>query len=364
MLHHLEEPIFLIDRHKVKQNINSVLSKLDEEITFTPHFKTHQSHQIGRMYRELGISGIKVSSLKMASYFADDGWNDVTVAFPFHKGMIQRVNVLADKCNISVFVNNMEACNALLEKVSQPVSVYIEIDSGYGRSGVSHHHRSKIDALVSKITSSSWLHFKGFYTHAGDSYESRTKDEIMYYHERTEAAFRSLKEKYKSRYPQLRLCSGDTPTASIVEKFGVINEISAGNLVYYDLVQAQIGSCRVDDIAVALAAPVAEVKPGKKQVIVHGGAVHLSKDALEHKQYGTIFGLPVFLNTDNQNKINGWSRPLNNSFVISLSQEHGILQIDEEYINKLEMGSPIGILPVHSCLTANLMHNRKQLIGQ
>jgi len=71
-----------------------------------------------------------------------------------------------------------------------------------------------------------------------------------------------------------------------------------------------------------------------------------------------IFGKMVELNN------NGWSKSRKGCFLKSISQEHGILRVDEKTFNSLRIGLIIGILPVHSCMTADLMGSYTDLEGQ
>ena len=64
-------------------------------LVFRPHFKTHQSHLIGQWFREEGVTKITASSLSMAAYFAEDGWDDITVAFPVNIREMDTINELA-----------------------------------------------------------------------------------------------------------------------------------------------------------------------------------------------------------------------------------------------------------------------------
>ncbi|RMF25997.1 MAG: hypothetical protein D6765_09585 [Bacteroidetes bacterium] len=113
--------------------------------------------------------------------------------------------------------------------------------------------------------------------------------------------------------------------------------------------QWQIGACSFEDIAVALACPVVARHPERLEIILYGGGVHLSKDRLEHPDFGTIYGLPVLLNET------GWSDPLPGCYLRSLSQEHGVLRCTPEAFEQWQIGDLVGILPVHSCMCADLM---------
>ena len=47
-----------------------------------PHFKTHQSTEIGKWFKQKGLLNY-VSSISMAEYFSNE-WNDITIAFPIN----------------------------------------------------------------------------------------------------------------------------------------------------------------------------------------------------------------------------------------------------------------------------------------
>jgi len=50
--------------------------------------------------------------------------------------------------------------------------------------------------------------------------------------------------------------------------------------------------------------------------------------------------------------------------VSGLSQEHGIIHAGRQLMNRTKIGDLIGIIPVHSCLTANLMKGYQTLEGE
>jgi D-serine deaminase-like pyridoxal phosphate-dependent protein len=109
-----------------------------------------------------------------------------------------------------------------------------------------------------------------------------------------------------------------------------------------------LGSCEFNQIAIVVGCPVVAIHFERKEIIVHGGAVHLSKDALviNNKQ---IYGQAVTFSSK------GWQKPNEKIFVTKLSQEHGTIQATEKLLKSVKIGDMIGIIPIHSCLTANLM---------
>ena len=70
------------------------------KVTFRPHFKTHQSIEIGSWFRDEGVQKITVSSVDMAEYFASDGWNDITIAFPLNIRQLPQIQELAGRINL------------------------------------------------------------------------------------------------------------------------------------------------------------------------------------------------------------------------------------------------------------------------
>ena len=123
---------------------------------------------------------------------------------------------------------------------------------------------------------------------------------------------------------------GDTPSCSIIDDLGDADEIRPGNFVYYDLMQYYLGSCSFDDIAVSVACPVAGIYPERDEIVIYGGAVHLSKEYAD--KGGKHFGLIVRYTED------GWSLPLPGARLISLSQKHGIIRTNQEILNTIKHG--------------------------
>jgi D-serine deaminase-like pyridoxal phosphate-dependent protein len=53
-----------------------------------------------------------------------------------------------------------------------------------------------------------------------------------------------------------------------------------------------------------------------------------------------------------------------NSFLSSISQEHGIIDADLDLFATTDIGDLVVVLPVHSCLTANLFSEYQTLSGE
>jgi D-serine deaminase-like pyridoxal phosphate-dependent protein len=167
---------------------------------------------------------------------------------------------------------------------------------------------------------------------------------------------RVREELNRNGFPDLALSTGDTPSCSVCDDLSDSTEIRPGNFVFYDVQQLLIGSCQADQISAALACPVVAKHPERHELVIHGGAVHLSKDNFIEGGL-TKFGLVAFPT------ISGWSKPVEGAYVARLSQEHGILHF-ENGIEKINIGDILCILPAHVCLTVVLMRNFLTLDGK
>jgi D-serine deaminase-like pyridoxal phosphate-dependent protein len=359
ILQSVTEPTLLLDEQKCRRNILRMTGKAARHnVRFRPHFKTHQSRNIAEWFREAGVNCITVSSLRMAAYFAENGWDDITVAFPVNTLEHERINRLASHIHLGLIVADIEGAMLLSRVIRYPVAVWIKIDAGAHRTGVLPDDKTTIETIIQVIERSDNLSFKGFLTHAGQSYNCRSHDEIIKVHRDSIALLATVTEDYRSAYPDLEISIGDTPACSIAEDFSMINEIRPGNFVFYDLMQTAISSCTAKEIAVAVACPVVARHADRNEIILFGGAIHFSKEFIETGDGRKIFGELV------QFSDNGWSEPVEGCYVSKLSQEHGTLKVTGKVFRQVATGDVVTILPVHSCMTANCLAGYTTLDGR
>ncbi len=351
----ITKPTLIVDKSKAIKNIEKIWKKIRRSpgsIRFRPHFKTHQSIEVGRWFKELGITCITVSSVDMAAFFAADGWNDITIAFLVNPLQIQLIDELASTTHLGLLVDSIETVLFLQNHLTHPANVWIKIDTAYHRTGIEYQHSDQVLAIAQKIQNSSKLTLKGILTHSGHSYNTHSTDEIKQIYHHTVSSMNSLRNFLAANhFPHIDISIGDTPTCSIMESFTDIDEIRCGNFVYYDAMQLNLGSCNSNEIATAAACPIIGKYPQRNQIAIYGGAVHLSKDFIINKNGQKSFGLaalPI-------NSTLHWDQLLENTFVSSISQEHGIISTTPGILRKVQIGDILLILPIHSCLTANLL---------
>ena len=352
----INSPTYLIDKSKCLSNIQKMSIKAKaNNLVFRPHFKTHQLAEIGEWYKNTGVDKITVSSIEMAKYFANHGWKDITIAFPLNILELDTIIQLANKIELNVLIDSVEVAEVLRDKIDIPLNYFIEIDTGDHRTGIELTNKKKIDTIISKTSENKNLSFSGFLTYPGNTYKATSKEQILSIHENSIKQLRELKNHYSKYFKHLIISIGDTPSCSLSNNFEGIDEIRPGNFVFYDWMQYKLGSCSIDEIAVAMVCPVVGKYPERNEIAIHGGAVHFSKEyildyqlseSLPVKNFGQVIKkVPTFKKVE----------PLNDCYLSSISQEHGIIKCPDEFLEQTKIGDLVSIIPIHSCLTMNLM---------
>ena len=346
----LTGPTLLLDKEKCRRNISVMAQKANRHnLIFRPHFKTHQSLVIGEWFRQSGVDKITVSSVSMAIYFANAGWKDITIAFPFNIWEMDKINRLASKITVNLLIASSETVDYLTHNLNEKVGIFIKIDTGYHRSGLQENDEAEIYKILELCLQCKNTDFKGLVTHSGNTYSAQSRDEILTIHDQTVEKINHLKKNLLRHKNDIIASIGDTPGCRLSENFEGIDEIRPGNFVFYDLMQLNLGVCSPEEIAVAMACPVVDKNISRNQLIIYGGGIHFSKEFLKDSRGTPYYGKIVTLKEDS------WSQPIEGFMLTGLSQEHGIVSGPQQMIEKYGIGDFIGVLPVHSCLTAQCM---------
>jgi D-serine deaminase-like pyridoxal phosphate-dependent protein len=358
----ITSPTLVVDEARAQANVAKVAASVAAAgVILRPHFKTPQSARASAWYRDAGVTKITVSSVEMATYFAAHGWDDIVIAFPVNLREQVRLNHLASTIRLGLLVDQSTRLDLLSAALRHPVDVWVEVDCGQGRTGVHWTEPLQAVAVAQAVGRHPGLRLQGLLSHAGHTYKARSKDQILAIHSEALQRIAPLMAALSAAgLRDMRLSFGDTPGCSVAKEFPGVSELRPGNFVFYDLMMVQIGACRESQIAAALACPVVGVYHDREEVAVHGGAVHLSKDFLEETIDGQPvqhFGRVAFPTAD------GWGPSLPGAYVRGLSQEHGMLKIPGLAHLPIAVGDLLIVLPVHSCLTADLMQGWYNLAG-
>lgn len=199
----------------------------------------------------------------MAEYFADHGWTYILIAFSFNPRHINRINALAERIHLGILVENLD--------------VWIKVDAGSCLTGLDRQDKKSIHELCEAVNRIPRLRLTGLLTHSGHSYHAGSGEAVSRIFREGVDRLNQLRDELEAAgYSGLKVSVGDTPGCSLCEDWSGIDEVRPGNFVLYDAQQAGEGSCRIEDISVALACPVVAKHAERREVVVYGGAIHLS----------------------------------------------------------------------------------------
>lgn len=358
----IHQPTLLIDENKARKNLALLNEKiLSQGIQFRPHFKTHQSAEIGEWFREIGIEKITVSSIDMGIYFADHDWDDIFIAFPVNILQIEEIVELSKKVKLSLLFEDASTVAFIDQHLRNQISGWIKIDTGANRCGLKSDQFEKIAELAKKLEESKNITLKGLITHAGHSYRFKTVEEIhSVYDQSVKILFGIQNQLNQLGYSNIEISVGDTPSSRLVNDFGKVDELRPGNFLFYDVQQFQAGVCLLEEIAVTLVCPVVAVHPEQNEVVIYGGAIHLSKDAHAWGAVQTAYGLVSLPSRNGW----GWDDKKIVGYLRSLSQEHGVVVMPDGIPEEIKPGSLVCVFPAHSCLTVQAMGKYINLDGE
>jgi D-serine deaminase-like pyridoxal phosphate-dependent protein len=349
----IEKPTVILDEGRARRNLARMAGKARRQgVRFRPHFKTHQSVEMGAWFRQEGVSAITVSSVDMALYFAAAGWQDILIAFSANLRQARALDELAGRVHLELLVESAETVTFLSEHLTHPVDLWIKVDVGNHRTGIPVTEHARILALAACIRAAR-LNFRGLLTHAGQTYHASPVEILKIYQNSVESLQRARQALTQAGFSRCELSYGDTPSCTLVDELSGLDELRPGNFIFYDLMQYRLQVCPQEDIAVAVACPVvarhAEMGPGgmEYRLVLYGGAVHLSKE------YLVVDGSPVYGGLACLND-KGWGELLPGALLYSLSQEHGLARVSAEQYGSFQVGDLAAVVPVHSCLTVDL----------
>lgn len=347
-MHDLKTPCLVLDVGRVRQNAERIKTIAGEnEVRLRPHVKTHKSTEVARIATAGFDGAITASTLAEVRAFAASGFDDITYAVPIEPGKFaDAMEIVRSGVKLNAITDDIET-PAMLDGAAREagvkISVFLKVDCGYHRCGV----EPDTDAAFSiprAISEAANLHFAGILTHAGHSYNVRSREEVIEIARRERDVMVELASRLRSDGIEVPTVSiGSTPTITHIDHLEGIDEIRPGNYIFFDAFQATLGSCGFDDCALTVLAAVTHRSREHGNVIVDAGAIAMSKDRGPADidpscGYGRVLDLEG-------NDLN--------LRVHSVSQEHGQIRVtDEATFDKLKVGSRVRILANHSCLSA------------
>ena len=343
----LPTPALLLDRQRLERNAARMREKVRSlGVALRPHVKTSKSIDVLRILTGGTAAPITVSTLAEARYFFAHGVTDILYAVGIAPAKLPEVAELTRAgCKLRLILDTVEAADAVRAFNAAEglnIEVLVEIDSDGHRAGV-----RPADPLLTEIGRRLDGALAGVMTHAGGSYDCRTRDEFEAMAEQERALTVEAAERLRAVGFACPIVSvGSTPTLHYARGLDGVTEVRAGVYAFGDLVQAELGTCAIDDIAIGVLASVIGHNREHGRVLIDAGFLALSRDR------GTA-DLPIDWGYGAVcDPIDG--HLLADVTVSATNQEHGIITARSGKVDfgRFPIGSRVKILPNHSCATA------------
>lgn len=346
----LDTPCLLLEEGRLDANLARMSRRMAEAgVTLRPHLKTAKSVEIALRAMPGPHGPATVSTLKEAEVFARAGVTDMTYAVGIAPAKLPRVQALRRAgVDIAVLADSHEQAAAISTASQQegaPIATLIEIDCDGRRSGLRPDDAEGIVAIATTLAHGAEL--RGILSHSGGSYALDTIAALQACAEAERAAATGAAALVRAAgLPCPVVSVGATPTALHGRDFTGVTEVRAGVYMFFDLVQAGVGACTVDDIAISVLATVIGRQASRGWLIVDAGWMAMSRDrgtASQAVDHG--YGLCCDLD----------GRPYDDLVVVDANQEHGIVAVrpgSPAALPDLPVGARIRVLPNHACATA------------
>ena len=139
----IPSPSLVVYLAQVQQNIERAIAIVDGDVSkLRPHAKTHKTAEIIAMERDAGILKHKCATLREAEMLAQNGIEDVLIAYQMVGPNVNRFVLLQHQypnADFKVIVDHPEAVEALSSaaaKYGLTVKVMLDLDVGMHRTGI------------------------------------------------------------------------------------------------------------------------------------------------------------------------------------------------------------------------------------
>ena len=326
-------PSLLVDAEVVTGNIQQMLSTVRGDASrLRPHVKTHKMADVIRMQVASGIKKFKAATLNEANMIAQNGGEDVLLAYqPIGPNISLLAELIQNHPNIkfAAIVDHEDVANQLassMQNAKLNLHVRIDVDCGMHRTGIPFG--KSLNALRALIDQKDGLEYEGLHIYDGHLHQPDTDTR-----RRETEGIISQVVTYDKDYTAGAVVGGGSPTF----QFWAANtswECSPGTTLFWDMGYSTAFPEMPYEIAAALLTRVIS-KPGKDMFCVDCGYKAIASEMpLESRL--TILGL-------------------DDVKIISHSEEHMVLASPKA--NNLRLGQPLLTLPRHICPTIALHEN-------
>lgn len=335
----IDTPSLLIEENILLENIKRMAERCKKNnISLRPHIKTHKIPELAKLQLLYGAKGIAVAKISEAEVMAEHNFGDILIANIIVGSLkLEKLFILNENISkLAVCIDSeasLKALEARFKGASRPLGIFIKINSGFDRAGISN--LSLIKSLARSANAAEGLTLRGILSHAGQVYGMNRDDIQNTTIEEIYLMILIKKELLKDINKDIEISLGSTPASKYLADAAEIDELRVGNYIYNDMIQVSLGSAQISECAQSILATIISV-PASNRAIIDAGSKVLSLDKGGH----------------GQNNIAGHGHIINkNATITRLSEEHGIIEFNDEIFT---VGEKIRIIPNHACAVSNL----------
>ena len=236
----LPTPCLVLDRLILARNIDRMAQAVGRlGVALRPHMKTAKSIDVARMVlanQAAPTTGITVSTLAEAEYFAAHGITDILYAVGITPHKLDQVAKLNDAgAAVKIITDDLDTAHAIAAHPGK-LQALIEIDCGEMRGGITADDPN-LEAIGAALGTS----LAGIMTHAGHSYSGRSIPEMVDIAEAERNAALLAARRLRAASLACPIVSvGSSPTALHARALGGVTETRPGVYMFGDLFQAEI----------------------------------------------------------------------------------------------------------------------------
>jgi D-serine deaminase-like pyridoxal phosphate-dependent protein len=322
----LTTPIVVIDEDIVAHNIGRVQTYMDDTgLSFRPHIKTHKIPDVARMQIEAGAKGINCQKISEAEVFADAGFDDILITYNILGAeKLARLKMLSSKTRLRVTADNAQTVHGLAETftAAHPLEVLVECDTGGQRCGV--QSPDQVVELARIIADKPELHFAGILTYPASFGEQQAESFLS----------ASIDKLNAAGLPCPIVSYAGSPSLFNAHLVPSATEFRAGTYVYNDRSLIRAGHCTKEECAMTILVSVVS-RPTQNRAVIDAGSKTITSDLLRFDDFGMVLDYP-------------------DASIISLNEEHGIIDLTECPGKRPEIGEMLHIIPNHTCIISNM----------
>jgi D-serine deaminase-like pyridoxal phosphate-dependent protein len=173
-------PAVVIDVERVRENIATTLGYLGAAQRWRPHVKTARLRWTVDALMDNGITRFKASTLSEVALLLQAGAKDVLLAYPAVGPTQWRLAELASQypgARVSTLVDHVDAVRGWR---TGPVAVFVDVDTGGARTGISGYDPGNALAILDELRSGGFefLGLHAYDGHLADLPESDQEDAV------------------------------------------------------------------------------------------------------------------------------------------------------------------------------------------